>query len=65
MKIGYARTSTVDQEAGFDAQLRDLGADGCEKMFAGVGVCLGLLAKGVERRGAHDRTAHPSGIEDA
>ena len=34
MKIGYARTSTIDQEAGFDAQLRDLGAAGCEKMFA-------------------------------
>src|SRR6516165_1476156 len=32
MKIGYARTSTVDQEAGFEAQLRDLGA--CEKVFA-------------------------------
>ena len=34
MKIGYARTSTVDQEAGFEAQLRDLGVAGCEKMFA-------------------------------
>src|SRR6516225_668120 len=34
MKIGYARTSTIDQEAGFEAQLRDLGAAGCEKMFA-------------------------------
>ena len=34
MKIGYARTSTIDQEAGFDAQLRDLGAAGCEKLFA-------------------------------
>jgi DNA invertase Pin-like site-specific DNA recombinase len=32
MKIGYARTSTLDQQAGFDAQLRDLA--GCEKMFA-------------------------------
>ena len=34
MLIGYARTSTIDQEAGFEAQLRDLGAAGCEKMFA-------------------------------
>lgn len=27
--IGYARTSTVDQRAGFEAQLRDLAAAGC------------------------------------
>lgn len=33
MKIGYARTSTVDQEAGFEAQLRDLEQGGCEKVF--------------------------------
>ena len=34
MLIGYARTSTVEQEAGFDAQRRDLLAVGCEKVFA-------------------------------
>ena len=34
MLIGYARTSTVEQEAGFDAQRRDLVAVGCEKVFA-------------------------------
>lgn len=33
MLIGYARTSTLDQEAGFDAQLRELKAHGCEKLF--------------------------------
>lgn len=33
MKIGYARTSTVDQEAGFEAQLRDLEKEDCEKVF--------------------------------
>jgi DNA invertase Pin-like site-specific DNA recombinase len=33
MLIGYARTSTVDQEAGFEAQLRDLQAASCEKLF--------------------------------
>jgi DNA invertase Pin-like site-specific DNA recombinase len=33
MLVGYARTSTVDQEAGLDAQLRDLKALGCEKVF--------------------------------
>jgi DNA invertase Pin-like site-specific DNA recombinase len=31
--IGYARTSTLDQAAGFEAQLRDLGAAGTEKVF--------------------------------
>lgn len=34
MLIGYARTSTTDQEAGFDAQLRDLKAAGCDKVFS-------------------------------
>jgi DNA invertase Pin-like site-specific DNA recombinase len=33
MLVGYARTSTVDQQAGFEAQLRDLGALGCEEIF--------------------------------
>ncbi len=33
MKIGYARTSTVEQKAGFEAQLRDLKAAGAEKIF--------------------------------
>jgi DNA invertase Pin-like site-specific DNA recombinase len=34
MKIGYARTSTLDQVAGFEAQRRDLEAAGCTKVFA-------------------------------
>jgi DNA invertase Pin-like site-specific DNA recombinase len=33
MKIGYARTSTTEQVAGFEAQVRDLKAAGCEKVF--------------------------------
>lgn len=33
MIIGYARTSTVEQLAGFDAQVRDLTAAGCERLF--------------------------------
>ena len=33
MHIGYARTSTLDQKAGLDAQLRDLEQAGCEKIF--------------------------------
>jgi DNA invertase Pin-like site-specific DNA recombinase len=31
--IGYARTSTLDQAYGLAAQLRDLEAAGCEKVF--------------------------------
>lgn len=31
--IGYARTSTADQKAGLEAQLRDLQAAGCTKVF--------------------------------
>jgi DNA invertase Pin-like site-specific DNA recombinase len=33
MKIGYARTSTVEQTAGLDAQVRDLNAAGVCKIF--------------------------------
>ena len=32
MQIGYARSSTIDQEAGYQAQLKALA--GCEKVFA-------------------------------
>ena len=34
MQIGYARSSTIDQEAGFEAQIKSLKAAGCEKVFA-------------------------------
>ncbi|CAH1656682.1 MULTISPECIES: recombinase family protein [Hyphomicrobiales] len=33
MLVGYARTSTVEQEAGLEAQVRDLEALGCEQVF--------------------------------
>jgi DNA invertase Pin-like site-specific DNA recombinase len=33
MRIGYARTSTTDQQAGFEAQVRVLEAVGCEKIY--------------------------------
>jgi DNA invertase Pin-like site-specific DNA recombinase len=33
MKIGYARTSTVEQQAGIEAQIRDLEAVGCERVW--------------------------------
>ena len=32
--VGYARTSTVEQVAGLEAQLRDLEAQGCTKVFS-------------------------------
>ena len=32
--VGYARTSTFDQQAGLDAQIRDLKAAGCEEIFS-------------------------------
>ena len=34
MQIAYARSSTVDQEAGFQAQIKALKAAGCEKVFS-------------------------------
>ena len=33
MKVGYARTSTVEQRAGFEAQLEVLTTVGCDKVF--------------------------------
>lgn len=33
MLVGYARTSTVDQVAGFEAQIAELEQAGCEKVF--------------------------------
>jgi DNA invertase Pin-like site-specific DNA recombinase len=34
MIVGYARTSTVEQKAGLEAQQRDLAAAGAERVFA-------------------------------
>jgi DNA invertase Pin-like site-specific DNA recombinase len=34
MQIGYARTSTLEQKAGLEAQLRDLKAVGVKKIFS-------------------------------
>lgn len=33
MIVGYARTSTTEQEAGLSGQLRDLEAAGCDRVF--------------------------------
>ena len=34
MLVGYARTSTAEQEAGLAAQERDLKRAGCERLFS-------------------------------
>jgi DNA invertase Pin-like site-specific DNA recombinase len=34
MLVGYARTSTIEQEAGLDAQVRDLRVAGADRVFA-------------------------------
>jgi DNA invertase Pin-like site-specific DNA recombinase len=34
MQIGYARSSTIDQEAGYQAQIKTLNAAGCDKVFS-------------------------------
>jgi DNA invertase Pin-like site-specific DNA recombinase len=34
LKVGYGRTSTLEQQAGLDAQIRDLKGAGCEKIFS-------------------------------
>ena len=34
MLVGYARTSTAEQEAGLAAQERDLKCAGCERLFS-------------------------------
>jgi DNA invertase Pin-like site-specific DNA recombinase len=33
MLVGYARTSTAEQDAGLEAQIRDLAGAGCTKLF--------------------------------
>ena len=33
MKVGYARTSTLEQQAGFEAQIRELEQAGCQRIF--------------------------------
>ena len=46
MIIGYARTSTIDQTAGFESQLRELEGVKCQKIFreqtSSVGIRLQL-----------------------
>ena len=34
MQVGYARTSTTEQHAGLEAQVRDLQAAGCERIYS-------------------------------
>ena len=37
MQIGYARSSTIDQEAGYQAKIKMLTAAGCDKIFSAEG----------------------------
>ena len=32
--VGYARTSTTDQKAGLESQIRDLDKAGCKEIFS-------------------------------
>jgi DNA invertase Pin-like site-specific DNA recombinase len=34
MIVGYARTSTTEQAAGFESQIKELQNAGCEKIFS-------------------------------
>jgi len=43
--IGYARTSTADQQAGLEAQHRDLKAAGCRKVFSEQASAVGERAQ--------------------
>jgi DNA invertase Pin-like site-specific DNA recombinase len=43
--IGYARTSTTDQRAGLDAQVRDLKGVGCRKVFSEQASAVGQRAQ--------------------
>jgi DNA invertase Pin-like site-specific DNA recombinase len=43
--VGYARTSTTDQRAGLDAQVRDLKAVGCRKVFSEQASAVGQRAQ--------------------
>jgi DNA invertase Pin-like site-specific DNA recombinase len=42
MLVGYARTSTLEQEAGFEAQQRELTSFGCERTFSEQASSVGL-----------------------
>ena len=48
MLVGYARTSTIEQVAGLDAQTRELSAQGCDEVFQ-------EQVSSVQKRGELDR----------
>ncbi len=45
MQVGYARTSTADQVAGFEAQINQLETEGCEKIFQEQVSSVGIRAE--------------------
>ena len=47
--VGYARTSTTDQSAGLEAQLRDLAGTGCVRVFQEEVSCVATVRPELER----------------
>ena len=50
MIVGYARTNTIEQEAGFEAQLKQLKAAGCEKVFSEQVSAVAVTRRSIRRR---------------
>ena len=46
MIVGYARTSTLDQKAGLEAQERELAGAGCDKVFVEQVSSVDVIARG-------------------
>jgi DNA invertase Pin-like site-specific DNA recombinase len=45
IQIGYARSSTIDQKAGYQAQIKALNGAGCEKVFSEKGSSIAQRAE--------------------
>ena len=60
MLIGYARTSTTDQQAGFDAQLVELETYGCEHIFKEQVSAVSTVAQRSGATTLHARSSQPN-----
>jgi len=65
MIVGYARTSTVDRTAGLDAQVRDLKAARCTKLFSEQVSSVADRAKLTQALKLRPRGRHAHGSERA